>query len=98
MKLVRADELVEKMKKFGFNSKIISIESFVIDELSAVSTDKHVTNVTVRRKDGEQDTFRNINGIEFTSENPGIMVIIKENDNYIYVNMNEVLYVEEETK
>lgn len=100
MKLVRADELFEKMKKFGFNSKIISIESFVIDELSAANNDKYVKNVTVWWKAGEGrwTEFKNVSGVEFVSENPEIMVIIKKNDDMVYVNMNEVLYVEEETK
>lgn len=34
MKLIRADELVRKMKEFRFNSATISIESFVIDKFS----------------------------------------------------------------
>lgn len=42
--------------------------------------------------------FTNVGGVEFAAENPEIMVIIKENDDFVYVNMNEVLYVEEETE
>ncbi len=41
--------------------------------------------------------FTDVDVIEFVAENPEIMVIIKENDDMIYVNMNEVLYVEEES-
>jgi hypothetical protein len=47
---------------------------------------------------GRWTEFANVGGVEFASENPEIMVIIKENDDFIYVNMNEVMYVEEETK
>lgn len=56
--------------------------------------------VTVWWKAGEDrwTEFTNVAGVEFSSENPEIMVIIKENDDFIYVNMNEVLYVEEETE
>ena len=56
--------------------------------------------VTVWWKDGEDrwTEFANVGGVELAAENPEIMVIIKENDDFIYVNMNEVLYVEEETK
>ena len=50
------------------------------------------------RKDRKWTEFTNVGGLEFAYENPEIMVIIKENDNFIYVNMNEVLYVEEETE
>ena len=54
--------------------------------------------VTVWWKSGEDiwTDFTKVSGVEFASENPEIMVIIKENDYFVYVNMNEVLYVEEE--
>lgn len=56
--------------------------------------------VTVWWKAGEDrwTEFTNVGGVEFVAENHEIMVIIKENDDFIYVNMNEVLYVEEETE
>lgn len=56
--------------------------------------------VTVRWKVGEGSwtKFTNVGGVEFASENPEIMVIIRENDDFIYVNMNEVLFVEEESE
>lgn len=48
--------------------------------------------VTVWWKAGEDrwTEFTNVGGVEFSSENPEIMVIIKENNDFIYVNMNEV--------
>lgn len=54
--------------------------------------------VTVWWKAGEDrwTEFTNVGNVEFLIENPVIMVVIKENDDFIYVNMNEVLYVEEE--
>lgn len=56
--------------------------------------------VTVWWKAGKDrwTEFTNVGGVEFASENQEIMVIIKENDDFIYVNMNEVMYVEEETE
>ena len=55
--------------------------------------------VTVWWKAGKDrwTEFTNVGNVEFLIENPEIMVVIKENDDFIYVNMNEVLYVEEET-
>lgn len=54
-------------------------------------------NATVWWKNGKHDTFMNVGSIELTSENPSIMCIIKENDDFVFVNINEVLYVEEES-
>ena len=38
MKLVRADDVVEMMKRFGFRSDFISIESAIIDEVDAAES------------------------------------------------------------
>jgi hypothetical protein len=54
--------------------------------------------VTVWWKEKRYTNFTNVGNVEFVSENPEIMVIIKDNDDFIYVNMNEVLYVEEVTE
>lgn len=53
--------------------------------------------VTVWWKSGKHDTFCNIGGVEAASSNPAIIYIIKENDDTVFVNANEVLYIEEES-
>ena len=54
-------------------------------------------NATVWWKNGKHDTFCNIGGVEVGSSNHTIIYIIKENEDTVFVNANEVLYIEEES-
>lgn len=59
-------------------------------------------SVTVWWKDKERGFthFDDIREVEYRTSNPTILAFMKENNdgNYVFINANEILYIEEETE